>query len=142
MNKTVQRTLPHNRQASILVCVLACMVVAMALVVSTTRSALQARREVRTLRQLRQVEFVLEAGIQRAARQLSNHAEYRGETWNLSPTATAGLDSAQVEIEVSSINGARPRQVKVVARLPAESPVVVQRSYTFPIHRVNSPDKE
>ena len=142
MTKTVQRTLPHNRQASILFCVLACMVVAMALVVSTTRSALLARREVRTLRQLRQVEFVLEAGIQRAARQLSNHAEYRGETWTLSPTATAGLDSTQVEIEISSINGARPRQVKVVARLPAKSPAVIQRSYTFPINRVISPNQE
>jgi len=142
MSTTVQRTLPHNRQASILVCVLACMVVAMALVVSTTRSALRARREVRTQHQLRQVEFVLEAGIQRAARQLSNHAEYRGETWNLSPTATAGLDSVQVEIEVSSIDGARPRQVKVVARLPAKSPALIQRSYTFPINRVISPNKE
>ncbi len=142
MSTTVQRALPHDRQASILVCVLACMVVAMALVVSTTRSALRARREVRTQRQLRQVEFVLEAGIQRAARQLSNHAEYRGETWNLSPTATAGLDSVQVEIEVSSIDGARPRQVKVVARLPAESPTLIQRSYTFPINRVISRNKE
>ena len=142
MNKTVQRTLPHNRRASVLVCVLACMVVAIALVVSTTRSALRARREVRTQRQLRQVEFVLEAGIQRAARQLSNHAEYRGETWTLSPTATAGLDSTQVEIEISSINGARPRQVKVVARLPAKSPALIQRSYTFPINRVISLNKE
>ncbi len=142
MKKTVQRTLPHYRQASVLVCVLACMVVAMALVVSTTRSALRAHREVRTQRQLRQVEFVLEAGIQRAARQLSNHAEYRGETWNLSPTATAGLDSAQVEIEVSSIDDGRPHQVKVVVRLPAKSPAVIQRSYTFPINRVISPNQE
>ncbi|MCH7753247.1 MAG: hypothetical protein IH898_13990, partial [Planctomycetes bacterium] len=130
MSKTVQQILPHNRQASILFCVLACMVVAMALVVSTTRSALRARREVRTLRQLRQVELVLEAGIQRAARQLTSDAEYRGEIWTLSPTATAGLDSAQVEIEVSSIDGVRPRQVKVVVRLPAKSPAVIQRSYT------------
>ncbi len=136
MNRTFQRSAPRSRQASILVCVLVCMAVATALVVATTRSALRARREVRTQRQLRQVEFVLEAGIQRAARQLATDAQYSGETWTLSEATVHSLGSAQVEIEVS------PREVRVVARMPATGPTVVQRSYTFPINRVVSLNKE
>jgi len=142
MSKTVKRTRPPNRQASILVCVLACMVVATALVVAATRSALQARHEVRTQRQLRQMELVLEAGIQRAARQLSADPQFNGETWTLSESTIPGLGSAQVEIEVSSHGDGLPQQVQVVARLPATGPPVVQRSYTFSINRVLSPNKE
>jgi type II secretory pathway component PulK len=136
MTYTRKRTEPNGRSASVLVCVLACMAVATALVVATTRSALQARREIRMQRQLRQVEFVLEAGIDRAARQLSAESQYSGETWTLSEATVPELGSAQVVIEVS------PQDVQVVARLPATGPVVVQRSYTFPINRVVSLNKE
>jgi hypothetical protein len=136
MNRTLQQSAWHHRRASVLVCVLVCMAVATALVLATTRSALRARREVQTQRQLRQVEFVLEAGIQRAARRLAADAKYSGETWILSDTSVPGLDSAQIVIGVS------PREVQVVARLPAEGPIVVQRSYRFPINRVVSLNKE
>ena len=136
MSSTSQRSTSRDRQASILVCVLVCMAVATALVVATTRSALRARREVRTHRQLRQVELVLEAGIQRAARQLTSDAQYGGETWTLSESTVPQLGSAQVEIEVS------PREVHVVARMPATGLPVVQRSYSFPINRVVSLSKE
>ena len=136
MNNTDQRTRPQKRQASILVCVLACMAVATALVVATTRSALQSRREVRKQLDLRQIEFVLGAGIQRAVGQLAADAQYGGETWTLSKSAVGDLDSAQVEIEVSS------RTVRVIARSPATGLTVVQRSHAFPIDRVISLSKE
>jgi len=125
MRRVTRQPGPTRRQASIVVCVLACMLVATALVVSATKAALQTRREVRTQHQLRQVELVLEAGIQRAARQLQDNTDYRGEIWKPSPAATSDL--AQVKIEVSS------DEVHVVASVPAGLPVTIQRSYSFPI---------
>jgi len=122
------------RRASILVCVLVCMAVATALVLTTTRAALRARRDARTQRQLRQTELLLEAGVQRAALRLRTDADYAGETWSLSADTLAGFGAAQVEITVSKLNGNETRQVDVVARLPAQSPTMVQRSYTFPFH--------
>jgi hypothetical protein len=136
MNRTLQQSTLHHRRASVLICVLVCMAVATALVLATTRSALRARREIQSHRQLRQVEFVLEAGIQRAARRLAADAKYSGETWILSNTAVPDLESAQIVIGVS------PREVQVVARLPAEGPTVVQRSYRFSINRDISLNKE
>ena len=132
----------HDRQASILVCVLVAMAVAMALVVATVQSALQARREVRTQRDLRQMELVLEAGILRATRNLDSNADYGGETWTLSPSANTGFDSVRVEIEVTAQDGPEPRQVQAIARYPATGPTIIQRSYAFPINRVISFSEE
>jgi hypothetical protein len=144
MRDSVTRKLPcRRRQASILICVLVCLAVATALVVQTTHSALRARRDMRTERQLRQTELLLEAGVQRAAQRLAANVEYSGETWILSPESIPGSSLARIEITVPSLDdGDWPRRVQVVAQLSAGGLNAIQRSYTFPINDLAQFDKE
>lgn len=136
---TIQQ--PTPRQAAILVCVLVCLAVAITLVTSTVRTALGARRAMRTQHQVRQTELLLAAGVQRATRQLQATADYAGETWTLSPQAIPGAESALVKIDVAPAAEDSPRTVRVTARLSTGAHAVVQRSYIFPIDPLLPPDK-
>lgn len=145
MRTPYKQRLPRRqgRHASILICVLVCLAVATALVVQTTRSALQGRRDALTQRHLRQTELLLEAGVERAAQRLGADVEYTGEIWSLSAESIPGCSLAQVEITVPSLDdGAWPRRVQVVASLSAGGPNVIQRSYTFPLNDLDLLDKE
>ncbi len=95
------------------------------------KTALAARQAARQELQLSQTEFLLAAGVQRAARQLTEDGAYTGETWELTGDALPGHESAVVEIEVQAAANDRPAQVHVSARLPADSPQSIRRSYTF-----------
>lgn len=122
-----------SRTASILICVLVCLVVATALVTSTVRTALNARRAMRTQHQLRQTELLLAAGIQRAALQLQANVDYTGETWDLSPQVISGVEAAQVNIDISSAPGDSRDKVHVTARLSVAAHTAIQRSYSFTV---------
>jgi len=107
----------NERPGAVLVCVLVCMLVAMALVTTMTRSALRCRREVRFEHQLAQTEFLLDAGIHRAARQLGKSDDYQGESWRPAQAITR-FDSPLVEIQVSTdANQAGRKLVQVTASL-------------------------
>lgn len=134
-NRVPQRA--QDRRAVILICVLVCLAISLALVMSCTQRALRAHREMRALRQQRQTEFLLEAGVQRAAQRLQANEDFTGETWELSTETIPGYQSAQVEINVSPFDGDWPRQVKVVAQLSGGGAKVMRRSYTFPLHELN-----
>ena len=139
------RTSTHRnstRQATILICVLVCLAVATALVTSTVRTALNARRAMRTQHQVRQTEFLLAAGVQRAGRQLQFDAEYLGETWRLSPQVISGIEGAQVEIEVAPAVDGSSRKVSVTARLSVTAHSVLQRSLSFSIDSRQASVKE
>jgi len=120
-----------SRQASILICVLVCLAVATAMVTSTVRTALGARRAMRTQHQLRQTELLLAAGVQRAAGKLHTTDDYTGETWNLPPQTIPGWDAAHVEITVVPSEDDTPPEVRVTARLSVSKFVDIQRSHTF-----------
>ena len=126
------------RRGSIIVCILACMVVATALVGSTLRTALQTRRHMRPQLELRQAELVLEAGIARASQRLSTDGEYQGETWELKPTTLPGIDRAVVEISVDREH-TWPPEVTVIARLGSNRLQNITRSYSFPLQLSLSP---
>jgi len=103
------------RQGSLLVCVLVCLLVASALVASTTHSALMSRRDVRVQHQLRQTELLLDAGVLRATRRLQASQDYQGELWQ--PVAAIDrFDNAQVEIRITE-QGVDSRLVEVIASL-------------------------
>jgi hypothetical protein len=91
----------HARPGALLVCVLVCLLVASALVTTMLRHTLRSRREVRVNHQRIQTEFLLDAGILRAARQLKKSPEYVGESWQPSG-AIDRFPNAMVEIEVAS----------------------------------------
>jgi hypothetical protein len=87
--------------------------------------------------QMRQTEFLLDAGILRAARQLRRSSDYRGETWR-PRSSTVGFESPVVEIRVSEGEDPRARQVEVLAQvgspladLRRSNPSQTSRSYEF-----------
>jgi len=126
------------RQASILVCVLVCLAIATSLIGSTVRTALDARRAMRTQLQLRQTELLLAAGIQRARWQLQEAADnpaadYVGEAWQLPPQVIPNVESAYVKIDITPANPTSLRKVDVTARLSVAASRTLQRSISFTI---------
>lgn len=89
----------RRRGAAVLLCVLACLSVVVALVLSLTRSTLQSQRETRIRMQMRQTEYLLDAGMIRAASQLRESVDYRGEQWR--PTLER-FDGALVLVQVAA----------------------------------------
>jgi hypothetical protein len=140
----------RQRGGTILICVLTCLLIVSALAVAMVKSALTARKAVRSELQHAQAQFLLEAGIQRAVDKLSLDSEYQGETWDLPaevlnpPPQSAGeglgeRDSAtpsnrsilaRIEIQITTPDERSPR-VTIVAQLPADSPLSIRRSHTF-----------
>jgi len=119
----------RHRGGTILICVLTCLLIVTGLAVAMVKSALDARRAVRRELQQAQVQFLLEAGIQRAVVKLSRDAEYRGEIWKLPAESLNDAHPARVEISVTADDS--PSTVSVVAQLPADSPLSVRCSHTF-----------
>src|SRR5690606_28004225 len=115
-----------RRSATVLVCVLACLVVVTGITAAMIKSALTARKTVRQERARAQVTFLLEAGIGRAVAQLARDADYQGESWQLPADVLDGSDAARVDITVSETN--ESRSVAVIAQYPADSPLGVRRS--------------
>ena len=122
-----------SRAGSILICVLTCLLIVGALAVAMVKSALTARKAVRLERQQAQVEFFIEAGIQRAVSGLARDADYSGETWNLPAAALSDSDSARVEIAVTAAEEDASRTISVIAQFPAASSLIVRRSHTFTV---------
>jgi len=109
----------------------------MALVTATVRNAVDERRAMRTQHQLRQSELLLAAGIQRATQQLQATTDYTGETWELAAETLSGVESAQVEIDITPEAYAEAekssRKVRVTARLSTGPHTAIQRSYSFSV---------
>ncbi len=119
-----------ERHGVVLVCVLVCACIATTLAITATAAALHQRQRVRSERQLRQVELLLDAGMQRAVRQLSSTSSYSGETWRLESGTMPGFPSARVHIDVTR-QSAVACTVAVVATLPADAQTPVQRTHRF-----------
>ena len=119
------------RNAVVMVCVLVCVSIATALVTATVYTALRAHRELRVHRQLRQTELLLTAGVQRAASQLSDSADYTGEIWQLSEDTLSGFPPASVKIDIENGPDDHKKQIHVVARLANGVTDGTQRSTTL-----------
>jgi hypothetical protein len=99
-----------------------------AMLLATLRSARQLHRE----RDLRQCEFLLRAGEDRALLRLSrDSSDYQGETWKLPAASIVGSDDGQVTIEISRPSGDQQPQITVVAEYPSGSEQSIRRSRTF-----------
>ena len=110
-------TKTKNRNAAVLICALACLLIVSALMMALVKSSLTARRETRLRLQMRQTEFLLDAGVMRAAEKLASSADYSGETWQ-PKNAVNRFRGAFVKIGVQDTNGAK--LVTVTASLGGE----------------------
>ena len=125
----------RSRSGTILICVLACLGIVIALVMTTIQSSLRGRREVRMQRQLIQTEFLCEAGVQRAVQQLKKSPEYKGEKW-FPKLGSTSYENAAIEIRIEpSTEVVNTLRAEVIATLAesAESNDRMQRSHTFSI---------
>ncbi len=122
---------PHQRRGTVLVAALVCMLVVMTLLGNMLQGTLRVRRQLRTQRDLRQTELLLEAGADRAAYRLFRETDYRGETWAIPAEQIVGRGDGQVTMEASRDSDGKPWQVRVVAEYPLGSELSVRRSHTF-----------
>jgi type II secretory pathway pseudopilin PulG len=73
----------HRSPGAVLLVVMACLAIAMTLIVGWTRIALFENRQARSAEDRLQTEWLAESAIQRAAAQLPENSEYPGETWRV-----------------------------------------------------------
>lgn len=133
-----QAAIRHNerrhaprRRGAMLVVALACLAIVMAIIGVMLQGALRARRQLHVERDLRQVELLLEAGLDRAAFQLTSNDAYAGETWRILASDFLGSGDGEVVIVAARSGDAEPWQVRVAAEYPVGTPASVRRSRTF-----------
>lgn len=120
----------RQRHGAALVAALVCLLIVTALLGNMLLGALQARRQMRKERDLRQCELLLQAGIDRAAFRLAEQPDYAGETWDLPTTSVIGQGDGQVTIEVARAPD-MPTQARVVAEYPLNGEHSIRRSHTL-----------
>ena len=131
----------RRRHALVTIGVLACLVVVVSLAGSLVASTLRARREANVQHQLRQTDYLLDAGIQRAMAQLQESPDYPGETW-VPGDIVPHFYRAKVVIVTLNEKEESLSAIEVVASLanrPADadrsSAFVTQRSHRWTVSR-------
>lgn len=150
-----------RRSGAVLIAVLVCLSIATAIATLTVRQSLDARRQGRVERQVRQTQYLLDAGIRRAIERLRADDRYAGETWE--PTAAlTRFGGVRVEIRITPVAAddaaddaadedpvgvdqaavAVERRVEITARLgPGPTTAYpTQLSFRFPYSNRNEPD--
>ena len=133
---------PKPRRGSVLVAALVCLAIIVAMLGSMLVAAMRATRQLRSERDLRQCELLLQAGADRAAYRLATERAYRGETWMLSAETLAGIGEGKVSIEPSSTTDQNTQQLTITAEYPADSETSVRRSRTVAVPSKQSPAQE
>jgi hypothetical protein len=95
------------------------------------QGTLRARRHLRTERDLRQTELLLQAGADRAAFRLLSEPDYRGEVWKLPAEAIVGRRRGEITIEASRDSLEQTWQVRVMAEYGPHNHSSIRRSHTF-----------
>lgn len=129
---------PASRSGLATLCVLVCLSVVLSLALVIQRQTIRSQRELKLQRQLLQTEWLLQAGIHRAAVQLAQSTEYEGETWTPEVAGFNGL-TPSVQIERSSDSDDDPPILKITARIgPSETQnaadLATQRSLQFKLN--------
>jgi hypothetical protein len=94
------------------------------------KRTLVTKRQIRTEKRLRQAEWLVQAGAERAAYRLANDEEYNGERWPLAADAIVGTDPGLVSISVRRESTGRA-SVRVVAEYPSGEATSIRRTRGF-----------
>jgi hypothetical protein len=97
------------------------------------QGTLRGHRQLHRERDLRQTEFLLQAGSDRAVFRLQSDTNYIGETWNLPAETFGDRGEGRVTIEISPVDGQAARRVQVVAEYPLGGETSIRRSRTFQV---------
>jgi hypothetical protein len=137
-----KREIRRSRGGLVIVAALVCLLIVTSIVTSMLQNALRARRQLRTERDRRQVELLVEVGADRAARRLASEPGFRGDTWNLPADAIVGSGDGRVKSEISRAADQENWQIQVVAEYPLGRDFPIRRSHTFPIASPSSQSQE
>lgn len=88
----------NRRTGTVLIAVLVCLGIASVITLTSVRSSLRHRRELRRQWQLEQTRWLLEAAVIRTREQSRSDEDYSGEAWDVSTTLPA-YDKAIVTIQ-------------------------------------------
>ena len=94
------------------------------------KRTLLTRRQIRTESHLRQTEWLVQAGAERAAFRLANEAQYDGERWPLAADAIVGTAPGVVSISIQRDSPDRA-SVRVVAEYPSGEDTSIRRTREF-----------
>ena len=133
VNRPIARSRSHERHGAVIIAALVCLLVVMAILGTMLRGTLRNYRYVRSERDLRQAELLLQAGSDRAVNRLANDANYRGETWKLPSDAIAGSGDGRVTIEITPATGKAAGNAKILAEYPFGGETSIRRSVVFQI---------
>lgn len=120
------------RRGVILICAMVCLSVSAAMLITTTRRSVTARRHGLREHQQRQTEWLLHAGTRLAASRLRDDDSYDGETWS-PKRAYPEFAEVSAEIRVKPDPESGERRVEVIARLARFDQIAdrTQRSTSF-----------
>lgn len=126
-----------QRTGTVLVCVLVCVLVTTSLAGTLIQRAIRSRRQMNAMRQMRQTELLLDAGVLMAADRFRYSPGYEGETWRPADAIDA-FSNPLVVINVGQTDQGATRQVTVTASIGTDSQgnetsrgVSTQRTHSF-----------
>jgi len=133
MNRRIALARSNERSGAVIIAALVCLLVVMAILGTMLRGTLRNYRYMRSERDLRQTELLLQGGSDRAVNRLANDANYRGETWSLPSDAIAGGGDGRVTIEITPATDKAAGNAKVLAEYPLGGETSIRRSVVFQI---------
>jgi hypothetical protein len=120
----------RRKRGVVLVCVVVCLAVATLLIGAMLKRTLLTRRQIRTEKHLRQADWLMQAGAERAAYRLAKDVEYNGEQWSLKADTIAGRKPGLVNISVRRESPDRA-SVRVVAEYPSGEAKSIRRTREY-----------
>jgi hypothetical protein len=130
----------RDRDGSVVVVVLVCLMALAMIGAASLRVALDERRVIRAEEGRLQAEWLMRSGLERAVFRLAEEDAYEGETWEIPADAAAGRATAVVRIVVAEDDtGRNRRRVSVRADLSSGSSQRVRRSGSWVVERGPEP---
>jgi type II secretory pathway component PulK len=123
----------QKRAGAAIIAALVCLLVVMAILGAMLRGTLRDYRQIRSERDLRQTELLLQAAHDRALERLKKESDYRGETWNLPADEIAGTGEGRVTIEIKPATVQAAGNAKLMAEYPLGGETSIRRSLVFQI---------
>jgi hypothetical protein len=120
-----------RHKGAVLVAAMVCLFVIMAIIGTMIHGTLRDRRRLRSERDLRQAELLLDAGVARASTRLAADPNYRNETWTLEPDAITDSGEGRVTIELFAPADQESLTATISAEYPVGNELSVRRSRTF-----------
>jgi type II secretory pathway pseudopilin PulG len=108
-----KKSLRRRHVGAVLLIVMACLAVAMTLIVGWARVAVLENRQFRSAEDHLQAEWLAESAIQRAAAQLGANSEYPGETWRITAADFGSRPDAVPRAGTAAVPGVERATEKV-----------------------------